>query len=188
MGLPERVVSDALGPLDTVGSALGAVRLASVEGNVTVTAGRQHARAYAPASERPRRVFVSGGAGWEAKFVIAALEERGWTVDADLFVGPDRDVRQGAAAPLDTARYSAVVLLDSTAAERARGVERFARAGGGVVLAGDAESGKSGRADRRLARGPPRDRAPGHARGGYELARIVAGGARQRSRPALDRA
>ena len=114
------------------------VRLASIEGNVTVTSGPQHARAGAPTSERPRRVFVSGGAGWEAKFVMAALEERGWIVDADLFVGPGRDVRQGAAAPLDTSRYSAVVLLDSTAAERARGIERFARSGGGVVLTGDA--------------------------------------------------
>jgi hypothetical protein len=137
-GSPARVIGDALGPVDTAAGAFGSVRLASVEGNVTVADGSQHARADAPSSVRPRRLFVSGGAGWEAKFVIAALEERGWIVDADLFVGPGRDVRQGAAAPLDTARYSAVVLLDSTAVERARGVEQFARAGGGVVLAADA--------------------------------------------------
>jgi hypothetical protein len=83
---------------------------------------------------------VAGAAGWEAKFVVAALEESGWTVDARLFVGPGQDVVQGggARAGLDTSRHAAVVLLDSAAAEQTRGVEQFVRSGGGVVLAGDA--------------------------------------------------
>lgn len=138
-----RILSDALGPVDTVagGGASAVVRLASVEGGLTVKGGvaNQPARADASAMEAPRRVLVTGAAGWEPKFVVAALEERGWLVDADLSVTPDRDVRQGGATTmLDTSRYAAVVLMDSAAAERARGVEQFVRAGGGVVLAGDA--------------------------------------------------
>jgi len=85
-------------------------------------------------------VFVAGAAGWEAKFVIASLEERGWNVDARLAVMPGHDIRQGPRAPLDTARYAAVILLDSSAAEATTGVERFVRDGGGLVLAGSANT------------------------------------------------
>ncbi|MEK7403255.1 MAG: hypothetical protein AABZ80_12940 [Gemmatimonadota bacterium] len=134
-----RVVSDALGPLDTlVGGPTSAVRFASLEGGVTFTSGIQPARVGVAPRGATRRVLVTGAAGWEAKFVVAALEEAGWMVDARVFISPDHDVTQGALAALDTARYSAVVLLDSAGAERARGVERFVRDGGGVVLAGDA--------------------------------------------------
>jgi hypothetical protein len=142
--LVARVLSDALGPIDTVrgGGAAEPIasRVASVEGDVTLTSGIQPARASVASGGAARRVFVSGAAGWEAKFVVAALEESGWTVDARLFVAPGRDVFQGGGerAGLDTSRHAAVVLLDSAAAERARGVQQFARAGGGVVLAGDA--------------------------------------------------
>ncbi|HEU4996380.1 MAG TPA: hypothetical protein VFT29_16295 [Gemmatimonadaceae bacterium] len=134
-----RVVSDALGPVDTLRNGVSIIRLASVEGGLTVTSGNQAARAQAAAVAAPRRILVAGAAGWEPKFIIAALEERGWQVDAHLSVAPDREVTQGGAlAGLDTARYSAVVLLDSASAENARGVEPFVRSGGGVVLAGDA--------------------------------------------------
>jgi hypothetical protein len=85
-------------------------------------------------------VFVSGTAGWEAKFVIAALEEAGWAVDANVFVAPDHDVTQGVPTALDTARYAAAVFLDSASAASSRGLEKFVRDGGGVVLAGDANS------------------------------------------------
>jgi hypothetical protein len=138
------VLSDALGPVDTLsGNTPARVRVPGVEGEITLTSGVQPARAAAPASHGARRVFVTGAAGWEAKFVIAALEETGWTVDARLFVGPGHEVVQGGGARggLDTSRHAAVVLLDSTAAEVTRGVEPFARAGGGVVLAGDANRG-----------------------------------------------
>lgn len=135
------VLSDELGPVDTLaGSPVPtALRLAAVEGDVTLHAGRQPARARVPMRGSPRRVFVAGAAGWEAKFVVAALEESGWTVDAQLFVGPGMDVWQGAGARagLNTSRHAAVVLLDSAAAEQVR-VAEFVRSGGGVVLAGDA--------------------------------------------------
>jgi hypothetical protein len=136
------VVSDELGPVDTLPASArpAALRLAAVEGDITLHAGDQPARATVPLRGSPRRVFVAGGAGWESKFVVAALEESGWTVDARLFVGPGMDVLQGAAvrAGLDTSRHAAVVLLDSAAAEQVRGTVEFVRTGGGVVLAGDA--------------------------------------------------
>src|SRR5687767_14838920 len=136
------VLSDELGPVDTLAGspAPAAVRLAAVEGDVTLQSGRQPARASVPTRGSPRRVFVAGAAGWEAKFVVAALEESGWLVDARLFVAPGMDVWQGAAARagLDTSRHAAVVLLDSAAAEQLLGVAEFVRSGGGVVLAGDA--------------------------------------------------
>ena len=136
------VLSDDLGPLDTLppGATTRASRVAVVEGSLALASGLQPARADVALGPPPRRVFVSGAAGWEAKFVIAALEERGWSVDARLAVLPGRDVTQGPHAPLDTARYSAVILLDSAAAESAPGVERFVRAGGGLVVAGSANA------------------------------------------------
>ena len=136
------VVSDALGPIDTiaVAGAPALLRLASVEGDVMLKSGMQPARVGVEPGVAPKRVFVSGAAGWEAKFAIAALEESGWAVDARLFIRPDDAVVQGGAGrpSLDTSRYAVVLLMDSAAAETTRGVAEFARDGGGVVLAGDA--------------------------------------------------
>ena len=136
------ILSDELGPLATLPSAAHAraSRVGIVEGSLALTSGGQAARAGVAMGSAPGRVFVSGAAGWETKFVIAALEERGWRVDARLAVLPGQDVRQGPRAPLDTARYAAVLLLDSAAAESAAGVERFVRDGGGLLLAGSANA------------------------------------------------
>ncbi|MDP9205803.1 MAG: hypothetical protein M3P12_10155, partial [Gemmatimonadota bacterium] len=73
--------------------------------------------------------------GWESKFVIAALEEDGWKVDAFIPVAPGVDVTQGSAVAIDTSRYSAVVALDDAAAPYASRIAGFVRSGGGVVLA-----------------------------------------------------
>ena len=102
--------------------------------DVDASAGGVDARAARADSLELRRVFLVGQAGWEGKFVLAALEERGWKVDAHLIVSPRGDVRQGSASRLDTARYSAVVAVDSTAARYAQGIARFVRAGGGLVI------------------------------------------------------
>ncbi len=132
-----RVLSDALGLLDTTGAT--SARLSAVEGDLIVESLRQRARVSQLLGASLGRVFVAGSADWESKFAIAALEESGWLVSARLAVGPGHDVVQGTSlAALDTARYAVVVLLDSAAAERTRGVERFVRSGGGLVLAGDA--------------------------------------------------
>jgi len=141
-------LSDAVGLLDTVESTQGATAL-----SLPVTAGAldllvrgQHARAAAPDSILPRRVVVLGRAGWEGKFVMAALEERGWKVSSRLRVGPNVFVTQGTPLALDTARTGAVIALDSSAAPHAGAIAAFERSGGGLVLAGDAPLAASLRA------------------------------------------
>lgn len=42
-----------------------------------------------------RRILILGRAGWETKFAMAALEERGWQVDVHLALAPGGDVVQG---------------------------------------------------------------------------------------------
>ena len=139
-----RLVGDALGPLDTLASS-GAMRVAAAYGDVAVSAGAQSARAAVPATIPARRALVVASAGWEAKFVVAALEERGWTVDARMLVAPGHDVVPPSRATLDTARYSVVVLLDSAATETVTGLDRFVRDGGGAVLGGDASNASTAR-------------------------------------------
>jgi hypothetical protein len=138
------VVADALGVLDTLVMRAPAaeVRSAVVRPPVRARLGRQEARAVAPDTLERRSVLVLGSAGWESKFVIAALEERGWAVAARLRVAPRIDVTQGAPV-IDTARVGVVIALDTTAAAQAPRLARFVRAGGGLVLAGSAA--RSGR-------------------------------------------
>jgi len=130
------VIGDDVGVVDTVraqnaGAALllssDADKLdARVKGSVASTSLRD--------SVVLHKVLVIGDAGWESKFVVAALEEEGWKVDAFIRVAPDVDVTQGSAAPIDTSRYSAVVALDGAASAYANRIIEFAQSGGGVVL------------------------------------------------------
>ncbi|HEU4586507.1 MAG TPA: hypothetical protein VFR95_12210 [Gemmatimonadaceae bacterium] len=133
------VVSDSLGVLDTVVTVgpSASLHARGVIGTASALAGGTRASARPRDSLESRAVAVLGSAGWEAKFVIAALEESGWTVSARLAVAPGMFVRQGS-VKLDTAATGVVVVLDSTASRDAGAVERFVRSGGGLVLAGDA--------------------------------------------------
>lgn len=133
------VVSDSLGVLDTIVTAgpSASLRALGVIGTARALAGGAGASTRPRDTLEPRSVAVLGSAGWEAKFVIAALEESGWKVNARLAVAPGIFVRQGS-VKLDTSSTGAVVVLDSTAAADADAVERFVRSGGGLVLAGDA--------------------------------------------------
>ncbi|MDB4912352.1 MAG: hypothetical protein JWO39_3175, partial [Gemmatimonadetes bacterium] len=133
-------LSDAVGLLDTLDIAPGAntLSLPVSAGALDLLVRNQHARAAAPDSLLPRQVVVLGRAGWEGKFVMAALEERGWKVSSRLRVGPNVFVTQGTPLALDTAHTSAVIALDSSAASYTRAIAAFERSGGGVVLAGDA--------------------------------------------------
>jgi len=135
------VLADALGAVDTLrvdAVSTGSLLLRTASG--PVAAGASGVRATAPSiiPVRIRRVLVLGSAGWESKFVIAALEESGWAVDARIRVAPGVETRQGAELPLDTAQYSAVIALDAAAATSAAAIQRFGAAGGGVILAGPA--------------------------------------------------
>ena len=131
-------VSDALGVVDTVTASGGGVslRFKGVAPPVSALVRGQFARAAEIDSLTPRRVAVIGGARWESKFLIAALEEGGWTVDAVLSVAPGVDVTQGDVASIDTAYHAAVIMLDSSATRFGNRVARFVRQGGGAILAG----------------------------------------------------
>jgi hypothetical protein len=136
------VMSDDVGTIDTVQTHGGGASLAlnSVAGKLTASVRGLVASALQPDSLVLRKVLVIGDAGWESKFVVVALEEEGWKVDAFIRVAPTVDVTQGSAAVIDTSRYSAVVALDGAALPYASRIIEFARTGGGVVLASQAAS------------------------------------------------
>ena len=129
-------VADSLGVLDSVHALRGgaAFTLAAAPGALTMRAGGQAALAAGAESVAPRHAVVLGRAGWEARFVLSALEERGWVVDARLAVAPGIAMTQGRVFPLDTARQAVVVALDSLAPADAAALQRFTLNGGGVVL------------------------------------------------------
>ena len=136
---------DALGLLDTV---RGAGVLLGVEPSGPVTASRGGVRGTVTVGAPPllRPVLVVGRASWEAKFVVAALEEQGWSVHARFFVAPGADVTQGRSLAIDTANYSAVIVLDSSlggASRRPGSLTRYVRTGGGLVLAAGAANAAS---------------------------------------------
>lgn len=134
----DAILADGLGAIDTVelrGKAVSRL-LRTATGTLTAATPGVRAAAPIPAPARVRRVLVLASAGWESKFVVAALEEAGWLVDARIRVAPEIETRQGADFALDTARYSAVIALDGAAAASAGAIERYVGSGGGAVLAG----------------------------------------------------
>ena len=136
-GVPVKL-EDAAGEIATAHAQGGGLRvsLGAVVGPVAATVKREVARTVPAIAAPPRPVLVLGLAGWEAKFVIAALEERGWTVHAKLALAPGVAVTHGTIGTLDTGSYAAVVALDTSAAALSGAIARFVRAGGGLVLAG----------------------------------------------------
>lgn len=136
------VLRDELGAIDTLRIRDGgaSVSLPATSSPLTATLNGTVAIATTRDSLGQRKVLVIGSVGWESKFVVAALEEAGWKVDADLRVAPGVDVTQGAPATIDTSRYSAIVALDAATAPFAGRISEFARIGGGVVLAPAAAS------------------------------------------------
>jgi hypothetical protein len=134
------VIADEIGPIDTVRAENGgaSVSVQSASGVVTATTAGTTARSVLPDTLRVRRVLVIGNADWESKFVIAALEEDGWKVDAQTHLAPGVSVTQGSITPIDTTRYSAVIALDNSASGYASDIVRFAGMGGGVIIGGAA--------------------------------------------------
>ena len=130
------VLRDEVGVIDTVSAQRHgvAVVLGSVTNQLTASVGGSVASAIQSDSAVLRRILVIGNAGWESKFVVAALDEAGWKVDALIRVGPNVDVAQGSVTLIDTARYSAVIALDGGSLPYARQIVEFAQTGGGVVL------------------------------------------------------
>ena len=130
---------DDIGTLDTTVAHSGGAQftIPSASGAIRATVGNATASVPVPDTVHVRRVLVIGNAGWESKFVVAALEEDGWKVDAEMDVAPGVNVTQGTLSSIDTIRYSAVVALDESAARHASEIVRYATSGGGVILAGN---------------------------------------------------
>lgn len=147
------VVADSIGVIDSVragnGAALDAPDLVGV---ATARRGAFVASATVPARGERRPVLVLGRAGWESRFLLAALGEAGWQVRARLPIAPGVSVTDASLLPIDTTRYDVVIALDSTAADLAPAVARFVAQGGGAIVAGSA-----------LGVGALRALAPAHA-------------------------
>jgi hypothetical protein len=133
-------------------SAIDSVRIANLGATVATPIavgtirGRVNDQTFSsPATDSVhlRSVMVVGAAGWEGKYIVSALEERGWPVVARFTVAPNVDVTEGTIQSLDTSRVGVLIAIDSTVATLGSSVERFVRAGGGLVLAGPAASAKN---------------------------------------------
>jgi len=130
-------VADDAGAIDTLPrGGQREMELGVVAGAVRASGATFTATSEARDSVVLRPVLVLGAAGWESKFTIAALEERGWRVASRVRVAPGIDVTQGPLGAIDTARYAAVIVLDSVAGSASQEIARYARAGGGVILGG----------------------------------------------------
>ena len=82
-----------------------------------------------------RRVLALAHAGWEGKFVARALQDEGWPGErSSLAVSPKGDVESSRSLVIDTARYAAVVAVDSGASGHASALERYVASGGGLIL------------------------------------------------------
>jgi hypothetical protein len=133
-------LADDASTLDTVRvSGVGASVASPIAvGAIRAEVGDQRAASRVLDSARVRAVLIVGGASWEGKFIAAALEERGWPVLARYSVAPNVEVTQGTALAIDTSRIAVVIAIDSTVQSLGTPLERFVRAGGGLILAGSA--------------------------------------------------
>lgn len=129
-------LADRYGPLDSVTAARTGATFVARSGPTWISAstGMLAARAAVADSLLLGRVLLLGQVGWESKFVAAALEERGWRIDARLGLSPQGNVVQGATLKLDTSRYAVVIVLDSVTTDNLAGVPAFVRSGGGAIL------------------------------------------------------
>lgn len=129
-------LSDTLGALDSARASgtLARIYVPKVRGVIDARAGSIVARAAVSDSVGLHKLLLIGQAGWEAKFTLAALEERGWVVDAHIAVSPKSDVHQGKILAIDTAHYSAVIALDSTAGRYSDRIAAFVQQGGGLIM------------------------------------------------------
>lgn len=135
-------LADSAGVIDSalIGNSGTSFAIATPVGAAAAGVSGTFARARAPLVRAPKTVIMLARAGWEAKFIVAALEERGWPVDARIVVRPDTAVVQGTPARFDTARVAVVVALDASAAPQASAIAAFVQSGGGLVLGPDASS------------------------------------------------
>jgi hypothetical protein len=171
-GLIDSLTVPSDGVRRETGPAAGALSATGVDARAAVVAVRAD-------SAGAERVLVLGDASWESRFLIAALEEAGWLVDASLSMAPHVTVTQGGTRGLSSARHAIAVVLPGASTAALTGLPAFVRGGGGVVIVGEAAraagvrgllAGSPGRAvDGEL--GAERSDAPRHA---LELVPIAA--------------
>ena len=133
-----QVVSDAAGLIDSIAIDSTGLRTRSgpVEGALRMGAAAAPPLTFtAPAAAR---VLVVGAATWESRFVIAALEEAGWPVDAAVSLSPKVTVTQGAARLPTRGRHAIVVVLPGAPDVAVSALPAFVRGGGGLVIVGEA--------------------------------------------------
>jgi hypothetical protein len=142
VGSAPLIVRDSLGVIDSLAPA-AALTLEPTRGPAQLVQGSSVAAAVPQDVAPPRRAMVLGRVGWESRFIITALEEAGWSVDARLALGREREVQQGEALPR-TERHDVVIVTDSSAANaNGASLARFVRGGGGVILAGEAAGARA---------------------------------------------
>jgi hypothetical protein len=131
-------VGDGIGRIDSVRVGRGGVASMRLRpfGALRASLGSATAVSTVRDSLVVKPVLLVGSAGWEAKFIAAALEEDGWTVSTRMQVAPGSVVRQGAPLAIDTGSYSAVMVIDSTSSLDTDRVRRFVNEGGGLVISG----------------------------------------------------
>jgi len=135
-------LSDGAGLLDSVRFDSAGVRRRTgpLEGALLLR-GRTIRAAVAPlvaAAPVVARVFVTGAATWESRFLIAALEESGWPVDVAVSLSPTVTVTQGAVRAPSRARHAIAIVLPGASAAAIAALPSFVRRGGGVVIVGEA--------------------------------------------------
>ena len=147
-------LADEAGALDSVrlradegGRVAGAFRVRPAragwrEWSVQANGARATAGAWVDTAGAPRVLIRAGLPGWEARFVVRALEESGARVDVRFDLGRGMAVGQGggdAITPERLANADAVVVLDGAplGAGEAAALASYAAGGGGVLLAGD---------------------------------------------------
>ncbi len=131
------VIGDRLGPIDSARVSRDGVVAFRVPGpvaGVRAAVGTVQATAGAIDSLVMRRILVLAHAGWEGKFVARALQDEDWLVDVRFGVSPKGDVESSRSFVIDTARYAAVVAVDSGASGHASALERYVASGGGLIL------------------------------------------------------
>ena len=135
-------LADAAGHMDSLTlTATGAeIRPGPVQGalHVSTLAARASASPLTARAPDVARVLVVGAATWESRFLIAALEEGGWPVDAAVSLSPKVTITQGALRTPSRERHSIVVVLPGAPASAVAALPDFVRRGGGLVIVGAA--------------------------------------------------
>ncbi len=136
------VFSDGAGLLDTVRLAASGVRMSAgpLQGPLRVASATSRASVSSWRATLPltARALVVGEASWESRFLVAALEEAGWPVDVSVSLSPKVTIAQGSARIPTIARHAVTIVLPGAPTATLAALPAFVRAGGGVILVGDA--------------------------------------------------